>query len=214
MNEIEPGEEAQIDYRPLWQWTNLHILVRPVLHLDQHAWTEAHVAAFRYFDGVPRRLVPDNLKTGVDKTDLYDPKINRAYAELAAHFGALANPARGSKPKYNPGCGGPCPMSGTHSGAGGSSPRSRTCRLRPSPGASRWPDAGSAGRRAGRPDGRVRCRRGHRAAAASAHPVRPARWSTATVGPDIHIKVGRILHSVPWKVIGRKVDVRPTAAMV
>lgn len=53
-----------------------HMFVRPVLHLDQHAWTEAHVAAFRYFDGVPRRLVPDNLKTGVDKPGLYDPTIN------------------------------------------------------------------------------------------------------------------------------------------
>jgi hypothetical protein len=28
----------------------------------------------------------DNLKTGVDKPDLYDPKINRSYAELAAHY--------------------------------------------------------------------------------------------------------------------------------
>jgi hypothetical protein len=41
-----------------------------------------------------------------------------------------------------------------------------------------------------------------------------ARWSTATVGPDIHIKVGRTLYSVPWKLIGRRVDVRSTATMV
>ncbi|GAA3386308.1 Mu transposase domain-containing protein [Streptomyces racemochromogenes] len=41
-----------------------------------------------------------------------------------------------------------------------------------------------------------------------------ARWATATVGPDIHIKVGRTLYSVPWKLIGRKVDVRSTATMV
>lgn len=41
-----------------------------------------------------------------------------------------------------------------------------------------------------------------------------ARWSTATVGPDIHIKVGRTLYSAPWKLIGRKVDVRSTATMV
>ncbi|WP_282089587.1 hypothetical protein [Streptomyces tendae] len=60
--------------------------VRPVLHLDQHAWTEAHVVAFRYFGGVPRRLVPDNLKTGADKPDLYDPKISKAYAERATHY--------------------------------------------------------------------------------------------------------------------------------
>ncbi|MER6187846.1 hypothetical protein [Streptomyces sp. NPDC001652] len=35
------------------------------------AWTLAHAEAFRFFGGVPRRLVPDNLQTGVDKPDLY-----------------------------------------------------------------------------------------------------------------------------------------------
>ncbi|WP_327731301.1 hypothetical protein OG250_42290 [Streptomyces sp. NBC_00487] len=39
-----------------------------------------------------------------------------------------------------------------------------------------------------------------------------ARWSTATVGPDI--KIGRTLYSVPWKLIGRRVDVRSTSTMV
>ena len=62
--------------------------------MDQRAWTEAHVAAFAFFGGVPARLVPDNLKTGVDRPDLYDPKINRSYAELAAHYGCLVDPAR------------------------------------------------------------------------------------------------------------------------
>ncbi|WP_404962040.1 Mu transposase domain-containing protein [Streptomyces sp. 147326] len=41
-----------------------------------------------------------------------------------------------------------------------------------------------------------------------------ARWSTAVVGPDIHVKVGRTFYSVPWKLIGRGVDVRSTATMV
>ncbi len=45
-------------------------------------------------------------------------------------------------------------------------------------------------------------------------PFMPARRSTATVGPDIHIKVGRTLYSVPWKLIGRRVDLRSTATMV
>jgi len=31
---------------------------------------------------------------------------------------------------------------------------------------------------------------------------------------DIHIKVGRTLYSVPWRLICRKVDVRSTATMV
>jgi hypothetical protein len=35
----------------------------------------------------------------VDKPDLYDPKINKAYAELATHYGCLIDPARAGKPK-------------------------------------------------------------------------------------------------------------------
>ncbi|MFG2219412.1 IS21 family transposase [Streptomyces sp. NPDC048685] len=120
-DDIEPGSEARIDYGHLGQWTNprngkrhriwafvmvlpcsRHMFVRPVLYLHQHAWTEAHVAAFRYFGGVPRRLVPDNLRTGVDKPDLYDPKINKAYAELATHYGALVDSARAARQKDKP----------------------------------------------------------------------------------------------------------------
>ena len=60
-----------------------HLFVQPVLKMDQSSWCASHVAAFEFFGGVPARLVPDNLKTGVTRPDLYDPKINRAYAELA-----------------------------------------------------------------------------------------------------------------------------------
>ena len=74
----------------------------PVVSMTQRAWVEAHVAAFEFFGGAPRRLVPDNLKTGVCKPDLYDPKINRAYAELAAHYGCLVDPARAYHPRDKP----------------------------------------------------------------------------------------------------------------
>jgi transposase len=73
------------------------MFVRPVLTLDQRSFTEAHVAAFRFFSGTPRRLVPDNLRTGVDKSDLYDPKLNRSYAELADHYGAPSHLAANDK---------------------------------------------------------------------------------------------------------------------
>ena len=114
----EAGEQAQIDYGQLGRWLDpvtgklrtvwafvmvlacsRHMFVRPVLRMDQRAWTECHVEAFAFFGGVPARLVPDNLKTGVDKPDLYDPKINRSYAELAAHYGCLVDPARALKPR-------------------------------------------------------------------------------------------------------------------
>lgn len=41
-----------------------------------------------------------------------------------------------------------------------------------------------------------------------------ATWSRASVGPDIHVKVGRCLYSVPWRFIGQKIDARSTFTMV
>ena len=38
----------------------------------------------------------------MDKPDLYDPKVNRSYAELAAHYGCLVDPARAVKPRDKP----------------------------------------------------------------------------------------------------------------
>jgi len=62
-------------------------------------WTGAHVRMFRFFGGVPRLLVPDNLKSGVHKASFYDPEINRSYAMMAAHYGTGILPARPYKPR-------------------------------------------------------------------------------------------------------------------
>ena len=39
---------------------------------------------FRFFGGVRRLLVPDNLKSGVHKASFYDPEINRSYGATDA----------------------------------------------------------------------------------------------------------------------------------
>jgi hypothetical protein len=41
-----------------------------------------------------------------------------------------------------------------------------------------------------------------------------AAWSRPTVEPDIHLKVGKTLYSVPWRFIGCTVDARSTASTV
>lgn len=41
-----------------------------------------------------------------------------------------------------------------------------------------------------------------------AEPFELAVWSTPKVAPDCHIKVGAALYSVPWKLIGVRVDAR------
>jgi len=65
----------------------------------QADWLSAHVQAFEFFGGVPELVVPDNLKSAVSKTHRYEPDINPAYQQLAAHYGVAVVPARPYKPK-------------------------------------------------------------------------------------------------------------------
>jgi transposase len=62
-------------------------------------WIGAHVHAFEAIGGVPRLLVPDNTKVAVIKACLYDPQINRTYADMATHYDAGILPARPRRPK-------------------------------------------------------------------------------------------------------------------
>jgi len=229
-----PGAEAQIDYGLLGAWADpstgrrhrvqafvmvlphsRHMFVRPVLVMDQPAWTQAHVEAFRFFGGVPARLVPDNLRTGVDRADLYDPKINRSYAELAAHYGALVDPARARKPKDKASVERPMPYVRDSFWRG----REFTSLAQMQAAAVDW-SANVAGQRKCRPlDGAAPAVVFAAAEAAALAPLPRfpfvlATWSRAKVGPDIHIKAGRALYSVPWRLIGQHVDVRATATMV
>ncbi|MDD3761435.1 MAG: IS21 family transposase [Acidithiobacillus sp.] len=59
----------------------------------------SHVRALAFFGGVPRLLVPDNLKAAVTKASRYEPEINRSYRDLARHYGAVVLPTRPYKPK-------------------------------------------------------------------------------------------------------------------
>jgi hypothetical protein len=230
----EAGEQAQIDYGQLGRWMDpvtgrlrtvqafvmvlaysRHMFVRPVLTMDQRAWTECHVEAFGFFGGVPARLVPDNLKTGVDKPDLYDPKINRSYSELAAHYGCLVDPARALKPRDKARVERPMPYVRDSFWRG----REFASLEQMQAEAARW-SAEVAGQRA--------CRPLEGAAPAAvfeavekdalrplpAGPFVLATWATAKIGPDIHAQVDKVLYSVPWRHIGKTADVRITGSMV
>jgi transposase len=229
-----PGSEGQIDYGYLGSWVDpiggrrrrvwgfvmvlccsRHLFLRPVLRMDQATWTECHVEAFRFFGGAPARLVPDNLKTGVIKADLYDPLINRCYAELAAHYGVLIDPARARKPRDKARVERPMPYCRDSFFRGRTFASIEHMQAE----AVRW-SLEVAGRRS--------CRPLHGAAplsvfeAVERDELKPlprtvfvlATWSRPTVGPDIHVKVGKTLYSVPWRYIGTKVDARATATTV
>jgi transposase len=69
---------------------------------NQESWTLAHIHAFEFFGGTARILTPDNLKTGVKKTNWRNAIINKSYSELAEHYGCAVIPARVRKPKDKP----------------------------------------------------------------------------------------------------------------
>jgi transposase len=62
-------------------------------------WIGSHVHAFEYMGGATKILVPDNLKSGVKKPNRYEAELTRTYEEMAAHYGAAVIPARAYKPR-------------------------------------------------------------------------------------------------------------------
>ncbi len=52
-----------------------------------------------HLGGVPRILVPDNLKAAVVKTDRYEPELNRLLEDFSNHYGFAVIPARSARPK-------------------------------------------------------------------------------------------------------------------
>jgi len=224
-----PGSEGQIDYGKLGMWVDpatgtRHTIwafvmvlacsrlmfVRPVIRLDQTSWCDSHVEAFRFFGGSPARLVPDNLKTGVDRPDLYDSRINRTYAELAAHYGVIADPARAFKPKDKPKVERAMPY------VRDSFWRGRTF--------SSVEQMQAAALTWCRQVAGVRAHRGLDGASPQSvfdtverDALTPLPrgdfeltvWSVGKVGVDCHVQVGKgRLYSVPWRLIGAQVDAR------
>lgn len=62
-------------------------------------WIGSHVRAFAFFGGVPKIIVPDNLKSGVTSACYYEPEINATYQEMARHYGVAVLPARVRTPR-------------------------------------------------------------------------------------------------------------------
>ncbi len=229
-----PGLEGQVDYgrlgmwfdpvagrrRALWAFVfvlacSRHLFVRPTLIMDQTEWVAAHVAAAEFFGGLPARIILDNLRTGVVKPDIYDPKTNRSYAEFAHHYGVLLDPARVFSPKDKPKVERAVPFVRDSMWAGRDFPTLRAWRDE----ALRWSSDVAGARSCRALDGAAPAAvfAAVEADALLALPVRRfelAAWSTPKVHDDCCVKVGKTLYSVPWRHIGDTVDARATARTV
>jgi hypothetical protein len=74
-------------------------------------------AAWKFFEGIPMRLVPDNMKTIVQSADASNPRLNDAFRDYTEARGLFVDPARVRHPQDKDELFGPVSKSlGTSSG--------------------------------------------------------------------------------------------------
>ncbi len=116
--ETTPGEEVQVDFtgvgkcrdgngklRKVWAFVmtlcwSRHLYVEFVFNQKMSTWLACHENAFRWFGGVPRRVVIDNLKAAVLKRELADPVLSEPYRRLARHYGFVVSPNKPRTPRH------------------------------------------------------------------------------------------------------------------
>lgn len=116
--EVCAGEEAQIDFGTGAAIINedgrrrrTHVL-RVVLSHSRKGYSESVYRqttedfirclenSFRHFGGVPKTLVPDNLKAAVLKADPYDPELNPKLRSFCEHYGTVLLPTKPRTPRH------------------------------------------------------------------------------------------------------------------
>jgi len=231
--ETEPGDEAQVDFgyvgrmrdpesgkdRKTWCFVmtlsySRHRFVRFVFRQDSPTWVDCHMRAFEFFHGVVNWVVIDNLKSGVVKPDLYDPRINRAYADLERHYGFAADPAGVRRPNHKGKVERSIPVVRKHLLAGrkftdirDANQRALTwCRL----------EIGSEihGTTKRKPYDVFVSEEKDRLKPLPKAPFDIPIWKECTVHPDHHIVFENSFYSLPTRYIGEKVWARGTSKTV
>lgn len=184
--------------------------------MRQASWQGGQARAFEYFGGVPRMLVPDNCATAADRSDARVTLVNAEYDRFAEHYGAAVVPTRVRKPRDK-------------------STSESTVDL-----VERWVVAPANERTFytleefnefcaervewlnSRP---FSAREGSRESVWEAEelpclqplpsePYEMCEWRSCKVAPDYHVTVDYMRYSVPFALIGRRVDVRVSASEV
>ncbi len=62
-------------------------------------WLGCHRRAFEFFNGIPSRVIIDNLKAAIVKACWHDPVVQRSYGECAEDYGFIISPCPPRDPK-------------------------------------------------------------------------------------------------------------------
>jgi len=171
-------------------------------------------AAWAFFDGVFRVVIPDNMATVVDKADRLNPRLNQAFVEYAQARGFVVDPARVRTPTDKPRVERVVPFVRNSMFAGET--------FVDLVDAQRHAEGWCRGRAGLRTHGTTQCRPAelfaleehpHLLAAPTSAYDLPV-YASAKVHRDHHIEVAKALYSIPGSLIGAHVDVRADRQLV
>ena len=185
--------------------------------MKQENWLLCHVHAYSYFGGVTRLLIPDNTKTATITNNRYEVVLNRSYQEMAEHYGTAIVPARVRKPDDKAAVEGSVRFVSTWITA---ALRDRKFFSIAEAKAAVQEKLEELNRRPFK-----KPRTGCRLSAYEqeeknfmqplpAHTYEPAVWLSPKVGYDYLVSDGLNKYSVPYDLIGEKVDVKLTKHIV
>jgi Integrase core domain len=229
----EPGAELQVDFgkmglindpesgrrRVCWALIftavySRHCFVWLTLRQTTEAVIAGFEAAWAFFDGVFRVVVPDNMATVVERADRLEPRFNRAFVEYAQARGFVIDPARVRTPTDKPRVERVVPFVRNSMFAG-----ETFVDLADAQGhAEEW-----CRTRAGlRVHGTTQCRPAELFALEERAHLLPAPtcgydlpiYATAKVHRDHHIEVAKALYSIPGNLIGQRVEARADRELV
>lgn len=231
--ETEPGKYSQADFGymgMIWDeetgrtrkvhaliitlCCSRHMYVYLTFKQDIRAVIEGFEAAWGYFGGITVIVIIDNLKPAIDKSDRYNPKINRQFLEYAQDRGFIVDPANSGHPKGKPIIERAVPYVRDNFFKGESFISLNDCRER----ALDW-CTNIAGLRIHGTTQKIPIEVFETSEKANLMPYPENRydipfWAVCKVHPDHHIRFGNSLYSVPTKYISKTVDVRGDSALV
>lgn len=231
--ETEPGKYSQADFGymgMIWDeetgrlrrthaliitlCCSRHMYVYLTFSQDIRAVIEGFEAAWGYFEGITIIVIIDNLKPAIDKSDRYNPKINRQFLEYAQDRGFIVDPANSSHPKGKPIIERAVPYVRDNFFKGENFVSLDDCRER----AVDW-CTNIAGKRIHGTTQKIPIEVFETSEKANLMPYPGNRydipyWAVCKVHPDHHIRFKNSLYSVPTKYISKTVDVKGDSALV
>ena len=179
-------------------------------------WIHAHANAYEFFGGVTRILIPDNLKTGIDRNTRTETVVNKAYQEMSEHYGTAVIPARVEAPNDKPNTEGA--VKTTKMWILAALRNRQFFSLAELNAAIREKLVEHNSRKFQKEEGSRESRyleEREFLLPLPKHQFELAEWSQAKVYKDYHVKCApNKYYSVPYEYIGRQVNIRVTRSMV